>query len=401
MTTRPDSAKTALFERGGLAIVLALSLACFACGVSLRPATTALPPDRATAFFQARTEPSPTAAADGEPTVSVTGAVERPGQLVIGPYTQTLGQALDGMGGLSPGATVRIRPADDPVDKLFAGSGDATPIEIPASSLTSPTPIYLRAGDVIEVVAADGSVEPTAASATPAAAITAAGPPAAASPSASPADPQPAPAANEAAAIAPVQPQATRTDLEWPAQIAALRGEMEKRFEVLQADVLRLQEENARLRLRLEQSGRSGAAAPAVAAKRASAASAAPVEPREPPSASKEKPQPKPETATSNDSGRGTVRVSGSVQKPGTYPLEAVRTVRGALRAAGARPEADLRAVEVRADGSRGALIGMGLGLGAAPAKTVLDLVAVESGSDRDVPLRGGEVIFVPPARVQ
>jgi hypothetical protein len=55
-------------------------------------------------------------------------------------------------------------------------------------------------------------------------------------------------------------------------------------------------------------------------------------------------------------------------------------------------------AVEVRPEGQRGALVGMGLGMGMQPAKTVVNLVAVDAGRGGDVALRGGEVIFVPAA---
>ena len=417
MKIRPDSRRAPWLAAAVFCVVTV------ACGVPVKasepvPSEPALT-DRARAFVHARADRSAAAGtkSDEAPagqTVDVTGAVARPGQFLIGPSLDTLNQALDAAGGLTQSAVaVRIHPGDDAAWKLFAkDDAAATAVELPVAALSSPPPIYLRHGDVIDVIAADPPTQAVAAVAEQAAApSTATAPPpspgfarastvVAEAPkplveSSSHTAETPQPVAELPAVVADVA-KVPADSYDVQAELAKLRNEMDVRLGTLRAEIDKLQAENARLAARLE---RPAGAPPQPAAADATAKNAltkkvissAVEKPAEVRSMEPAKPAAQPARAA-------TVLVSGSVRNPGVYPVNEVKTVRGAVLAAGGRDDADMGAVELRPEGQRGALVGMGLGMGTQPAKTVVNLVAVDAGRGGDVALRGGEVIFVPPA---
>jgi hypothetical protein len=224
----------------------------------------------------------------------------------------------------------------------------------------------------------------------------------------------PPPQATVEETTSPVEPSPEAQTLPAPAageasdkDVAALRRDVDSQLAALRNAVQRLQEENARLRARVELPTRTGSLAPAVSPgikpppPASDVTSASRLPQAEPRPAITAKPPQKAELAPAAASAQParTVQVSGSVKSPGTYPIAAVKTVLGAVRAAGNRGDANLAAVEIRPEAQSGALVGIGLGLGASPARTIVDLSAVENGKGRDIPLRGGEVIFVPPSR--
>ena len=389
------------------------------CAAHVTPSVAGLD-DGARAFVHARAE-RPAAAftkpgeAPSDRTVDVTGAVARPGLFLIGPSLETLKQALEAAGGLAPSAiAVRIHPGDDELWKMFASKDAATTaVEIPVSELSSTPPIYLRSGDVIDAAGSEvptpsaaplAESQPTpsvATSATPALISTAptqalSAPPSAVVAEAPKAAVEPPKPAAETPATGPDAPNPdSESSYDPKIELAKLRNEMEHRLGTLRAEIDKLQAENARLAARLERPAiapaktaaaeaavkttRATNAPLSVAGKAAETVSSEPERPAEPARAA-------------------TVLVSGSVRNPGAYPVGDVKTVRGAVRAAGGRADADMAAVELRPDGQRGALAGMGLGMGMQPTKTVVNLVAVDSGNGGDITLHGGEVIFVPPS---
>ncbi|MGH7858962.1 MAG: hypothetical protein ACREQY_16675, partial [Candidatus Binatia bacterium] len=79
-----------------------------------------------------------------------------------------------------------------------------------------------------------------------------------------------------------------------------------------------------------------------------------------------------------------SVWVIGLVERPGHYPLERVKTLSGALRAAGRRPGADLGAVEIERRLPQGRL------------KSVVDAAEITRGALPDVPLQAGDSVTVP-----
>jgi hypothetical protein len=324
-------------------------------------------------------------------------------------------QAVDAMGGVGHEAVMlRIRPGDDALRQLVAEPDDSTAVEIPIAMLDEPNPIYVRSGDIVEVVA--DTVTPVEAPA-----VVPTGAPVVALPTQTqqPATPEELKLVNATPASPPAEsppgnltenPVAEATQKPPPApvaaqpELAALRAEMDRKFQALEQNLAKLEEENAKLRARLGQTSPPTApsAGAAVAKKPLPPADGRRAEPAKPRPAVAEKPAPKTDEAAQRDPApaarSATVMVSGSVKNPGSYAIDQVKTVRGAVRAAGDRNDANLQAVEVRPEGQRGPLTGIGLGLGSSAARTVVDLVAVEAGKGRDLPLRGGEVIFVPPA---
>src|SRR5882672_66197 len=92
-------------------------------------------------YMRARPKPiaasAPVDPSTPPPTVEVTGAVERPGTLLLEPSLQTLREALAAAGGTTPTAgTLLIRPGDEVVSKLFAQDGGAESlIEIPLAAV--------------------------------------------------------------------------------------------------------------------------------------------------------------------------------------------------------------------------------------------------------------------------
>ena len=364
------------------------------------PAPASALSDRSLAFIQARAErPAPAVGTPGDDeTVDVMGAVAQPGQYVMGPSLETLKQALEAAVVASSAASLRVRPGDDVLSKLLASdSGGSPAVEIPLAALPQ-RPIYLRNGDIIEVAAADSPPavavapaehsEPSVAAASvpveapkpsgESAAVISGLPPV-------PAAPAPAPVADTPNVVSPPETPDVK------AELAKLRSEMDTRLAVLHAEIEKLETENARLSARVERP------APLTAPVAAPSARTVPSKPS--PAA---KPLESARTETAKPAGEpqraATVLVSGSVRNPGSYSIDEVKTVRGAVRAAGNRGDGDMEAVELRPDGQRGALVGMGLGMGVPATKTVVDLVAVDAGKGGDVALHGGEVIFVPPA---
>ena len=420
MRTLPDREMRSVSNRR---LPLLVALLFMGCGVALQqpPPLKQSPVDRTAAFLRTRAQPPPPPpiasdrtgeaaaedAAKADQTVDVTGAVDRPGQLVIGPYVQTMRQAVDAMGGLNRSAVMlRIRPGDDALSQLIAQTDATNAIEIPIDKLNDATPIYVRHGDVIEVVGA-GPVPVSSSTATEI------GQPelAAAAPTESATTKelelltgvsQAAPSAELPPAVEPEKLSSAADSAR--ADVDAFREEMETKLRDLREDVEKLREENVKLRAQLADVARpaptSASVATAAVRKPAPVVEARPAEPApRAPSVEKERPAPKTADAKEGDTSArpATVLVSGSVKKPGMYPIDQVKTVRGAVRAAGDRNDSNLQAVEVRPEAQRGPLLGIGLGLGS--ARTVVDLVAVEAGKGRDVTLRGGEVIFVPPAK--
>jgi len=380
---------------------LVLLAAAAGCGGYVKARPVVLEP-RALTFLESRAEaPSVTAVSTdpNEPaphtqTIELVGAVARPGIVAIEDGLRTVSQALEAVGGpIAAANTLRIRPANDVVAKLFADDGGgSTPVEIPLSAIAE-KPLYLHPGDVIEVAVSEPShpaENAPIATASPAAEAAAASAPVLAAPMPEPVV-QPLPAgepAPAAAAVVKVEPPkpTLADDAGLRLELARVRAEFEGKLASMRAEIDKLHQDQARLLARLERP--AAAAAPAPVATKAPAAKSADV-------AGAEKPVPAEKPAASAEKAAAgtrptTVLVSGSVRSPGVYSIDDVKTVRGAVRAAGDRADANLAAVEIRPDGQRGALVGMGLGLGTAPTRTVVNLVA------SDVPLRGGEVIFVP-----
>src|SRR5262249_14671182 len=120
-----------------IAICALLIAAAEGCGGYVKPRPVLEP--RAQTFLEARAEPPPasTASEPGAPppsqTIELIGAVARPGTVTIEDSLRTFGQALEAVGGpIGAANTLRIRPANDVVSKLFAeNAGGETSIEIP------------------------------------------------------------------------------------------------------------------------------------------------------------------------------------------------------------------------------------------------------------------------------
>lgn len=442
MPTLPDRLTRSPIRRASALLVVAtVALAC--TGTVSNPVVKDPLQDDVRAFLQARSQPwqppaagSAEAQGSAEPLIEIGGLVERPGALVIGPYARTVRDAIEAMGPTKqPDAVVRIRPAVDAAPALFAEAQQhGSSFEIPIASIATLAPVYVRPGDAIEIVAApvaeetvapraeaNASVAPAeatpAAGATPEAGAAVEAPtPAGTAPStvadaASPTSATaPIPAAAPTAAVPAVAaaPATPEGGADLRKEIEALRRDMEARLTAVREELARLRDENARLRGRLEPPART-AAAPVAAGSlpaggrrpaggsetdtaRASAADT-------PSRAASERAPAVSGDADSVAEARParSVRVTGSVTRPGSYPLSQVKTVRGAIRAAGGAADADLGAVEVRGESHGGALVGIGLGLGGT-GRTLVDVAAVDAGTSEDLPLQGGEVIFVPPA---
>ncbi len=181
-------------------------------------------------------------------------------------------------------------------------------------------------------------------------------------------------------------------------QILALRRHLEATSDALRSEIEQLKAAQLKLRAQIERAPRGAAMASAQPAPVA-------VGSTEPSSGATAE---KPAGARSEDVAGGTtppkrepalaptVIVSGSVRKPGVYSVAGVKTLGGAIQAAGKRDDANVGAVEVRSANQESALLGIALGMGAPSSKTVVDLSAIASGKTADLPLRGGEVIFVP-----
>lgn len=400
---------TILPERSRIAAVLALwaVAACAACTASTGPQLpeAADLSAEATAFVRSRSVPPDAAGTGGE--VEVRGAVERPGRVRLEPGVETLEQALRASGGLAPAAVaVRVRPGNGSFGKLFAEDTGGAGLEMPSEELARAGAIYLRSGDLVDVASpgvpfaaldrleeppTDAS-RPETSSAAPAAslAIEAAAPqPSALAEPAAPGrtgtSPQAVPAIDTAAALAQLREQ-----------IEALRSLMEAQNDAVRREIEALKGEQTRLARSVGRApaARAASAPPPIASPRAEAAPASSAPPRpEAVRAAAAEAAPAQAAAAPRPA---TVIVSGSVAKPGVYRLADVKTVGGAVSAAGRREGAALNAVEIRPEEEASALLGIGLGLGERPAKRVVDLTAVASGTSADVPLRGGEVIFVP-----
>ena len=224
----------------------------------------------------------------------------------------------------------------------------------------------------------------------------------------------PSPPAQPSGLSEPVAPEQASGDagavVDWGAslaqvrdQIAALRSLMEAQTDALRSEIEQLKREQSKPRASVEQEAsrttRGAAAAPlAPSAARRSEVPATTLADR----------APAPTTAADSSAASvahaetassSTVIVSGSVNKPGVYTVGDVKTVGGAVSAAGRRDDANLSAVEIRPEDQGSALLGIGLGLGGPPSKRIVDLTAVASGKSPDLPVRGGEVIFVPAIR--
>ena len=132
------------------------------CGGYMRARPTPIA-EPAKSFLESRSQPmaasAPVDPSTPPPTVEVTGAVERPGTLLLEPSLQTLREALAAAGGTTPTAgTLLIRPGDEVVSKLFAQDGGAESlIEIPLAAVGE-RPVYLRPGDVIAVTVVESPV---------------------------------------------------------------------------------------------------------------------------------------------------------------------------------------------------------------------------------------------------
>jgi hypothetical protein len=195
-------------------------------------------------------------------------------------------------------------------------------------------------------------------------------------------------------------------------QIAALRSLMEAQNDALRSEIEKLKREQSKPRAPVEQE----------ASRTTRGAVAAPLDPSvargsEVPATTVADHAPAPTIAADSSAasvahdetaalaaargaeaaGSATVIVSGSVNKPGVYTVGDVKTVGGAVSAAGRLDDANLSAVEIRPEDQGSALLG--LGLGGHPNKRIVDLTAVASGKGPDLPVRGGEVIFVPAIR--
>ena len=328
--------------------------------------------------------------------IEIAGAVEHPGRL-SGAEPRTLEQALDSVGGVRSDAAglVRIRTRRAPVSGLFA-SAEEPAVELRMADVGGPTasPLYLWPGDLVEVPPAAAAAAPSApASSVPenSTSLPPLGVSTAQAPTLAPAAPPvPAAPATPAASQVPAIDSLVSALGDVRAQIASLRGELE--------NVRRDQASLHAAMERLSAPPRRDAPAPprAPANARKPDGDGAPVA-REPAAAPA-----KTQSAETPSQGEApappaTVTVSGSVERPGVYRVDEVRTVGGAISAAGRKQDGNLGAIEIRA-GEHGALLG--LGLGAPPPKVVVDLASADpTKRASDVPLRGGEVIFVPRVR--
>lgn len=192
-------------------------------------------------------------------------------------------------------------------------------------------------------------------------------------------------------------------------ELLALRRQVEATSDALRSEIERLKADQSRLQAQVEHAPRGSATAsarPAAVVARSAEPTSGVIAEQPPAGKSADKPiNPRSEEAAGQAAPprepqhAPTVIVSGSVRNPGVYPVDAVRTLGGAIQAAGRRDDANVNAVEVRSENQESALLGIGLGLGAQPSKTVVDLSAIAAGKIADLPLRGGEVIFVPPGR--
>jgi protein involved in polysaccharide export with SLBB domain len=416
------------FPVGGLpALVAAMSLACTPRAYSQSPAPQVS--ERVSSFLQARSQPPPlsrTALGGEQPaSVEIRGAVERPGQVKLIPGIETLQEALRAAGGLTADAVaLRVLPGDESLGKLFAETADgATAVELPVAELTA-GPIYLWSGDAVEVLSARATVatpqaleaaasggSPAVANAGPSGDVAQGQPPAGvlAAEAAESTPPVASVSAEEARTGAPerVAPDAVLAEIR--DQIAALRDLVETQNNALRSEIAQVRGEQAKLRASFERDARTRGTAPApLPAARASEETISVAEhspgrttgaPARSASVAQTDAGAPPSGGRAGSAAPATVIVSGSVKEPGVYTVVDVKTVAGAVSAAGRRDDADLNAVEIRPEDQGSALLGIGIGLGGHSNKRIVDLTAVASGTTPDPPLRGGEVIFVPATR--